>query len=151
MPTPDLPLHGGCLCGKIRFEVTALPMMTMACHCRDCQKLTSGPCSLSVMVPIDGFSITQGETVRGGLKGPRLDHRFCPDCMNWIFTQFADASGYLNVRATLLDDLSWFRVFVESSTAQKLPWAEIQAVHRYPQFPPAEDRPRLGREFAAWL
>jgi hypothetical protein len=29
---------GGCLCGQIRYETKAEPMMTGVCHCKNCQK-----------------------------------------------------------------------------------------------------------------
>lgn len=33
-------ITGGCVCGAIRYEVTAEPIVTFNCHCRDCQKTT---------------------------------------------------------------------------------------------------------------
>lgn len=35
-------ITGGCACGAIRYEVTAEPIVTFNCHCRDCQKTTGG-------------------------------------------------------------------------------------------------------------
>ena len=29
---------GGCLCGQVRYETKADPMMTGVCHCKNCQK-----------------------------------------------------------------------------------------------------------------
>ena len=29
---------GGCLCGQVRYETKAEPMMTGVCHCKNCQK-----------------------------------------------------------------------------------------------------------------
>jgi hypothetical protein len=31
-------LSGGCVCGAIRYECDADPVIMMNCHCRDCQK-----------------------------------------------------------------------------------------------------------------
>src|SRR5262249_9996757 len=81
-----LPWEGGCLCGEVRFRISAPPLLTMACHCTGCQKLSASAFSLTMAVPSEGFAVTRGEPVVGGLHGP---HRqlYCPHCKNWIFTQ----------------------------------------------------------------
>jgi hypothetical protein len=34
------PQTGGCLCDKIRYEITEAPQSVYTCHCVDCQRLT---------------------------------------------------------------------------------------------------------------
>ena len=36
MDTISLPAVGGCRCDRLRFTITAAPMLTSACHCRGC-------------------------------------------------------------------------------------------------------------------
>lgn len=48
------------------MRVTAPPVMSPACHCRDCQKLTGGACSLTLMIPEAGFEVLSGAPVIGG-------------------------------------------------------------------------------------
>ena len=74
---------GSCRCGRVRFRVTQAPVMAMACHCRGCQKMSSSAFSLTVLVPADGFEVTLGEPVIGGLHGPNRQY-FCPNCMSWL-------------------------------------------------------------------
>src|SRR3546814_9366082 len=38
---------GSCRCGGIQLEITAAPLLTMACHCVGCQKMTASAFSLS--------------------------------------------------------------------------------------------------------
>src|SRR5690554_4818753 len=142
MSAIDLPQHGGCRCNRVRFEITAPPLLTMACHCKGCQQMTGSAYSLSVAVPSAGFAVTQGETVIGGLHGEH-EHLFCGYCMSWMFTRPHGIDTFVNVRATLLDDPSWFVPFVETMTREKLPWATTPAVHGYEGFPPMEDYGRL--------
>ena len=124
-----LPWDGGCLCGGIRFRVSAPPLLTMACHCTGCQKLSASAYSLSIAVPVSGFTITRGKPVIGGLH---RQHRqlYCPYCKNWVFTQ-PDGLDFINVRATMLDEHQWFTPFIEFFTSEKLPWVTTPAVHSF--------------------
>jgi hypothetical protein len=141
--------QGGCRCGEVRFRLTAAPLVTGACHCTGCQKMSASAFSLSVLVPADGFEITAGEPVVGGAGSPLLRHFFCPKCMSWMFTR-PDAIGPLvNVRSPLLDDPSGMEPFMETQTAEKLPWATTPAKHSFERFPQPEDFGRLMAEYAA--
>ncbi|HUD52311.1 GFA family protein, partial [Parvibaculum sp.] len=59
----NLPWEGGCRCGQVRVKISAPPVITMACHCTGCQRMTSSAFSLSILLPKDGFAITKGEPV----------------------------------------------------------------------------------------
>lgn len=133
MAKPEVPMEGGCRCGQVRFRVNAPPLLTMACHCTGCQRMTASAYSLSVAVPTTAFEVTAGDPVVGGLHGfPQ--HWFCAHCMSWMFTRI-EGAPFVNVRATMLDDPSWFRPFIETYTSEKLPWVTLPAVHSFPQFP----------------
>ncbi|MDP3174465.1 MAG: GFA family protein [Phenylobacterium sp.] len=64
-----LPWTGACRCAQVRLTISAPPLLTMACHCTECQKMTSSAFSLSAAIPADGFAVVQGEPVIGGLHG----------------------------------------------------------------------------------
>ncbi|WP_443019999.1 GFA family protein [Shewanella sp. KX20019] len=36
----DILQRGGCLCGAIRYQLTAKPFAADFCHCRQCQQST---------------------------------------------------------------------------------------------------------------
>ncbi|RYH10632.1 GFA family protein [Tropicimonas sp. IMCC6043] len=147
----DLPIEGRCRCGKLRVELSAPPLMTSACHCTGCQRMSASAFSLTAMVPVDGFRVLEGEPVKGGIKGPQLDHYFCPDCLTWMFTRINGFDGFLNIRPTMFDAAVWAEPFIECMTEDKLPWARTGARHSYPGFPSEDDYPRLLREFAESL
>ena len=143
-----LPWTGGCRCGAVRFTVTAAPLISMACHCTGCQRMTASAFSLSLALPEAGFSVTKGEPVLGGLR-QQTRHYFCPDCKSWVYTRPADPPGLVNLRATMLDEAAWFVPHVEFFTAEKLPWATTGARHSYATAPePSEFGPLLA-EYAA--
>jgi hypothetical protein len=54
----NLPQTGGCLCGKIRYEITEEPQLVYTCHCVDCQRLTSSAFSMGIVVPDRAFRLT---------------------------------------------------------------------------------------------
>ena len=72
----------------------------------------------------------------------------CPDCASWLFTRPDGMDELVNVRATLLADAAGFSPFMETWTADKLPWATTPAIHSFPGFPPMEAYPALLAEFA---
>lgn len=145
----NLPWEGGCRCGQVRMKITQPPLLTMACHCVGCQRMTASAFSLSMFLPKDALEITQGEPVIGGLHGYPV-HYFCPHCMSWIFTRLRETAPFVNLRATMLDDARWFEPFIESCWLERLPWVSKTAVHQYDTFPTMDDYPALIQEFAAW-
>jgi len=124
-------------------------MVTMACHCTGCQRMSASAFSLSVAIPAQGFAVIAGEPVIGGLHGP-TQHYFCPHCMSWLFTRPEGMDWFVNVRSTMLDDPSKLPPFVETYTDEKLPFAQTGAVHSYTQLPPLEAWEGLMKEYLAW-
>ena len=142
-----LPIEGSCRCGEVRLRMSAPPMITMACHCAGCQKMTSSAFSLSAAFPTEAFEVVSGETVLGGLKR-EIKHFFCPSCMSWMFSRMDGLEWFTNVRTTMLDDPARFAPFVETWTDEKLPFAEAGAAKSYPQFPPMEEFEPLMKAFS---
>lgn len=128
-----LPWDGGCRCGETRVRVSAPPLLAMACHCAGCQAMSASAFSLSLAVPAEGFAMTRGEAVLGGLG--RDMHHFCPRCLTWMFTRPPGMDWLVNLRPSVLDDHAWFVPFVETFTTEKLPWARTPAAHSFETFP----------------
>jgi hypothetical protein len=145
-----LPAEGGCRCARLRFRVSVPPLMTAVCHCRGCQRMSGAPFSTTAIIPSRGFAVLAGATVTGGIKGPDLNHFHCPDCLSWVFTRVVGLEDqFVNVRATLFDDPSWFEPYIETCTASKLPWVHVPAVHSFEGFPDMEAYAGLVAEYAA--
>ncbi|MBA2490809.1 MAG: GFA family protein [Sphingomonas sp.] len=142
----NLPMEGGCRCGQVRIRLSEAPLLTSACHCTVCQRMTASAFSLSIGVPASSFSVTKGEPVIGGLHG-ETRHFHCPHCKSWVFTRPAGLEQFVNVRAMMLDDRGGFIPFIETWTSEKLTWVETPARHSYEQFPPMEDYEKLIAEF----
>ena len=106
MNLPKLPWAGGCRCGQVRLRISAPPLLTMACHCTGCQKMSASAFSLSVAIPAAGFAVTQGEPVIGGLHGAAR-HYFCPHCKSWMFTRMEGLDAFVNLRPTSSRRPAW--------------------------------------------
>ncbi|WAS94262.1 GFA family protein [Nannocystis punicea] len=143
-----LPWTGGCRCDRVRFRVTTPPLITMACHCRGCQRMSASAFSLSLLMLSAGFELTAGEPVIGGLHGPNR-HFHCPHCKSWMFGRPDGMDHLVVIRPTMLDDHAWFAPFIETATAEKLPWVTTPAKHSFPDLPPPEQYGPLMADFAA--
>lgn len=122
-------------------------MITMACHCTGCQRMTASAYSLSELYPSAAFRLTSGEPVLGGLQA-ETKHYFCPSCKSWLFTRPDGMGDFVNVRATMMEDSRSFTPFIESFTDEMLPWAKTSAPHSFEKFPTADDFPGLLAAYA---
>lgn len=148
MSALTLPQNGGCRCGRVRLRISKAPLLAMACHCTGCQKMSSSAYSLSAAIPAEGFEVTYGEPVIGGLHGASR-HYFCSHCMTWMFTRPEGMDWFVNLRPTMLDDPRWFAPFIETWTREKLAFAETGAVHTYEALPEMDAYEGLVREYMA--
>lgn len=142
-----LPWNAHCLCGRVKMRITAPPMIAMACHCRACQRLTSGAYSLTLMVLSEALEVLEGETVIGGLHREEIQHSFCPHCNNWLFSR-PQGRPFVNFRPAMLEDSSWVQPYVESCIEDRLPGAVSGATHSYQGFPPPSDYTSLMEGYA---
>ena len=134
MTASNFPQDGSCRCGRVKLRISKAPLLTMACHCTGCQKMSSSAYSLSAAIPADGFEVTEGEPVIGGLHGASR-HYFCGYCMTWMFTRPEGVDFFVNVRPTMFDDPSWSTPYIETFTSEKLAWATTAARHSFATYP----------------
>src|SRR5262249_12447774 len=128
----QLPLTGGCQCGKLRYEITEAPHTTYACHCVDCQRMTSSAFSMGVVVTAGAFRLTVGEPglIQRRADSGRMTNRWvCPDCGSWLFSGPEPGTALPEavrvVRAGTLDDTSWLRPTLHLWTRSKQPWVAV--------------------------
>jgi hypothetical protein len=143
---------GTCRCSSTEIEVSQPPIMTAACHCTGCQKMSSSAFSLTATFAASAFRVLRGTPVKGGMPGTEIDHFFCPDCKTWMFTRLdriEGAAGFVNVRPTMFPMSEWSTPFIETMTDEKLAWAATPARHSFARFPSMEQFAALFQDFAA--
>jgi hypothetical protein len=107
---PDPPYHGGCLCGSVRYAITARPLAVYACHCGDCRKLSGGTQVLMALLPVSGLAHEAGEVERYTKRadsGRLSDVVRCKRCGTRLWHEPSAAAQFLVVATGTLDDPSW--------------------------------------------
>ena len=98
---------GSCLCGAVRYESTADPMLAAHCHCIDCRKSSgTGHCT-HIVLPEEAFSVS-GEVRffdRPADSGNMVSRGFCPTCGSPVYSRNSGMPGMVFPRAGSLDDL----------------------------------------------
>lgn len=77
MPIPPLPLSGGCLCGRIRFDIDRLGEI-VACHCGMCRRASGGAWVVWLCTGADSIR-WQGKPQLFA-SSDRARRGFCPTC-----------------------------------------------------------------------
>ena len=102
--------------------------MTVACHCRDCQKMSGGAFSITMFVKSDTFELLRGELMvfeRDADKGSKALCYFCPLCSNRIYHVNPDAPEFFRLKSGVLDDTSQIIPQVHCWTSRAQPWLKF--------------------------
>ncbi len=127
-------LKGGCLCGAVRYRITAEPVTSTVCHCRDCQRFTGSAFGALVYVPKEALTIEgtmKTFTSLGGSGKPMLRH-FCPECGSSIAQEPGTRPGVVVLNVGTLDDPKLMTPAREIFCDDALPW--VQTVGDMPRF-----------------
>ena len=133
------PLTGGCLCGAVRFEVSAPPTDAGYCHCTRCQRRSGTAVSAQAHIDSSTFELLDGEVTwwrhadGGGEKG------FCAICGGHLFSRNPDDLTRLNVRMAAFDRDPGVRPSYRAFVAYAAPWEPIpdDGLPRHPERRPA--------------
>jgi hypothetical protein len=133
MPGPTetvvkLPIEGGCLCGAVRYRISAAPRNSDFCHCRMCRRAAGAPVVARLTVSDAAFAWTRGNPAvyRSSAEAKRL---FCPVCGTQLALR--DEPDHLDVTLASLDDPEAVRPSYHIWTASRIAW-----------FDTADDLPR---------
>ena len=133
------PFTGGCMCGAVRYECTAEPLVTVNCHCRDCQRSSGSPFASVLLVPQAAVKIT-GDVKWFDVKadsGNTASRGFCPNCGSPLFGKPSGMPvALLGIRAVSLDDASWCRPSMDMYTESAQSWDYLNpALPKVPRMP----------------
>lgn len=99
------PLTGGCLCGGVRYSLTAAPTTAAYCHCTRCRRRTGTAASANARVDPDTVRIERGaELVRSWIPddgGWAKD--FCSVCGSALWSRSPADGAVRGIRMGTFD------------------------------------------------
>jgi hypothetical protein len=118
-----IPFTGGCMCGTIRYQCSAEPMIMGNCHCRDCQQMTGTAYAAAILVLRDAVAISGDVKYYNaiGNSGAMVGRGFCPNCGSRLFSKPPNPE-LMGILAGSLDDPSEFQPEMDFYTASAQPW-----------------------------
>ncbi len=128
-------ITGGCLCGAVRYTVTADPLATRVCWCRDCQYIAGGGATVNVIFSAAAVTITGPlrDFASVAASGNRMHRQFCEVCGTPV-TSRSEARPHLTVlRAGTFDDPEMAKPTLTIWTDSAPTWACIDP--HLPQVP----------------
>ncbi len=126
---------GGCLCGAIRYTLSAEPVAARLCWCRLCQYLGAGTASANLIVDRDALAITgdYSEFRSVADSGSVMHRHFCPTCGTPIGGTAEPRPHLYVLRIGTLDDPERFPPEATIWTDAAPAWAVID--HQRPTTP----------------
>jgi hypothetical protein len=142
-----LPASGSCQCGNVNYEVLDEPLVTVACHCKDCQKLSTSAFSVSMILNRSGFRILSGELKRWERPtdaGGVAVCWFCPNCGNRIFHENPEMPDVIRLKPGTLEDTDVLEPQAHVWTSREQQWLVRSA-----DLPKFEQQPDVAAAMAA--
>ena len=122
----DRPLTGSCLCGGVRFEVTAPFLRASHCHCSRCRKHSGAAVLTHGRVPREGFTLLAGEElIRVFRPDGGAVKAFCSVCGSSLFGGTWPEGPEVSIRLGALDGDPGIRPQFRTFVASKAPWDEL--------------------------
>jgi hypothetical protein len=131
-----LPITGGCMCGGVRYEVSAPPEFANYCHCTRCQRRTGGAAALSARVQRGTFTIAEGEDLVAVYRPETgFEKAFCSRCGSGLFSRDPDDHDVIGVRMGTFDSDPGVRPSFRQFVAYAAPWEAIpdDGLPRHPE------------------
>jgi hypothetical protein len=123
------PIEGSCQCGQVTYTLSEAPKMVIACHCTECQKLSTSPFSITAVVDSRAikFNGELKEWSRSADSGNRSNAKFCPNCGNRVYHYNPDdpATVKLKLKPVNMSDDRVFEPTAHIWVCEKQSWYEI--------------------------
>jgi len=125
----EYPIEGSCQCGQLTYKLHEKPMVVWACHCTECQKLSTSPFSVTAIIASNAIEFTGklNEWSRTADSGNRNSAKFCPTCGNRVYHYNPEdlSTIKLKLKPSGLLDATHFEPSAHVWVSEKLSWYQI--------------------------
>ena len=126
--------EGSCLCGQVRYRLSAEPGAFGYCHCQSCRKASGTAFAANAPVERADFHLLAGASVlRSFESSPGKFRVFCTNCGSPLYAYLSASPDVLRIRLGSLDTLFTRQAQAHTWVADKAPWERI--AEDIPQFP----------------
>ena len=121
------PIEGSCQCGGVKYRLLEAPQMVVACHCKECQKLSTSAFSITAMVKTSDieFEGEMTEWSRPADSGNISGAKFCPTCGNRIYHFNPAEPDVIKLKPSNLSDTSIIKPVAHVWVSEKQDWYDI--------------------------
>ena len=122
------PYSGACLCGDVKYVLTAWPVTYYACHCIDCQRRTGGAMRLAMWVEKAALKVVHGQPkLRVFEFGEARQRRamFCVDCDTRLWAEPTNRPQLASLFPGTLYNHAEFEPVAHIWTRSALPWVSF--------------------------
>jgi hypothetical protein len=118
---------GGCTCGAICHEITAEPVRSFQCQCRDCQRDTGAGHASVVVFPRAAMRIAGNavENLRIADSGAEKRKEFCGNCGSPLYNKPQNVPDLIGVYVGTLDDPAGFTPQIVMYASQGHSWDHL--------------------------
>jgi 4-carboxymuconolactone decarboxylase len=141
-PAPAAPaLHrGSCLCGRVRYELTAEPGEFGYCHCTSCRKASGSAHAANAPVDRADFRLVAGaEVLREHESTPGKLRAFCGACGSPIYAYLRATPALLRIRLGSLDTAFTRQPRAHTWVSDKAAWEPVDdGIPAFPEWAPRD-------------
>ncbi|HEX5126625.1 MAG TPA: GFA family protein [Rhodocyclaceae bacterium] len=130
LPEMPPPYFGYCLCGKVHYKLTELPLTFYACHCIDCQRRTGGAMRLAMWVNRSAITVIEGAPELQVFElgdGRQRRAKVCAQCDTRLWAEPSDKPDLSILLPGTLQNQNEFEPIAHIWTQSALPWVTIPA------------------------
>lgn len=129
--------HGGCLCGRVRYQYRGEIDELSMCHCTQCRKAQGSAFVAVAPVRSQDFMIVQGrDCLKEYRATPGKSRVFCSECGSPLYSARDDRPDVKRLRLGTLDTPVRPGTRYHAFVASKADWFDItDGLPQYPYFP----------------